>query len=75
MSRSVAQFVFPLSLVLFVVLAATLGVFGAALAFLALLVGLVAWRLRDVKSHPPDPELVTRPFWRFRDNRDNRKPW
>ena len=71
MSRPVAPFLFPSWLVLFVVLATTLGVFGAALASLTLLIGLAAWRLRDLKSHPPDAELVTRPFWAFWDNRKN----
>jgi hypothetical protein len=65
MPRWLPQFLTPLFLVLFVVLAVTLGSVGAALCLLILLVGLVVWRVRDLRGHPSDPELVTKPFWKF----------
>lgn len=55
-----------LLLVLVVVLGVTLGTWGAfadAVILVILLVSLVWMRLQYVKSHPPDPELVSKPFW------------
>lgn len=61
-------FVVPLFLLLVVLLAGAtvaFGTLGSALIFMILAVALVAWRLRYLKSHPPDPELVAKPFWKF----------
>lgn len=65
MQRWLPQFLMPSFLVLFVVMAVTLGYVGAALCLLILLVGLVVWRVRDLRSTSADPELVTKPFWKF----------
>jgi Flp pilus assembly protein TadB len=59
------QFLFPLLLVLVVVLGVTFGAPGIAVILLILVAALLVWRLRDLKSHPPDPELVSKPFWKF----------
>ncbi len=65
MPKWLPQFLMPLWLVLFVVLAVTLSTIGVALIVLILLVGLAVWRLRYLKRHPPDPQLVHKPFWKF----------
>lgn len=56
---------FPVALALTVMITA-ISVTAAAADFVALcLVGLAALRARHLKTHPPDPELVHKPFWRF----------
>ena len=68
MPKWLPQFVIPLWLLLFVVLLGlgkAFGVLALALISLILCAALVVWRLRYLKSHPPDPELVSRPFWKL----------
>jgi hypothetical protein len=57
------QFLFPLTLVLAVVLGVTVGVVPDAVIFLIFLVLLLLGRVRYVRTHPPDPELVSKRFW------------
>jgi hypothetical protein len=59
------QFLFPLRLVLLVVLGVTLGAIAVAAILVIIVVGLVVARLQYLKRYPPDPELVSKPFWKF----------
>jgi hypothetical protein len=58
----------PLAVVVLVVLLATSSTVGT-IAFLVIVVacfsGLVGVRVQYLKNHPPDPELVHKPFWKF----------
>jgi hypothetical protein len=62
------QFLVPLLLVLVVVLAGLtlpLGALAFPVILVIALVGLAVWRVQYLKRHPPDPELVTKPFWKL----------
>jgi hypothetical protein len=72
MAKWLVPWVVPAVLVAVVVIAAligTLGVTGSTVGTGLLVVvvagGLIRLRLRDLKMHPPDPELVRKPFWKF----------
>lgn len=68
MPKWLPQFVGPLLLVLVVVLAGftlPLGVFAFPVILVIVLMGLVVGRMRYLKLHPPDPELVAKHFWKF----------
>lgn len=68
MPKWLPQFMIPLWLLLFVALLGVGKAFGVlVLAVIALIIcaALVVGRLRYLKSHPPDPELVSKPFWKF----------
>jgi uncharacterized membrane protein (DUF485 family) len=54
-------FLLPMLVVLAIILAVTLGWIGAVVLF----VGAVVIRVLYVKRHPPAPELVHKPWWRF----------
>lgn len=60
-----APWLLPVALALAVVIAA-ISTAAAAVVFAGIcFVGLTAMRVRYLKTHPPDPELVRKPFWRF----------
>jgi FtsH-binding integral membrane protein len=42
----------------------TVATIALSLLLVILLGGLVAMRLQYLKDHPPDPELVHKPFWK-----------
>jgi hypothetical protein len=65
MSRSLLPWVVPLVLVLAVVAFAIGGEIALLAVSVIVLAGLAAVRLRYLKDHPPDPELVSKPFWKF----------
>ena len=68
MSRWLLPWVVPLALALAVVLAAastTLAVIALVVVLVICLLGLAAMRVQYLKNHPPDPELVHKPFWKF----------
>ncbi|HWD84644.1 MAG TPA: hypothetical protein VG321_02755 [Solirubrobacteraceae bacterium] len=59
-------------LVILVVIGALIGSLGAGastagtvILAVAVAAGLINLRLRSLKRHPPNPELVHKPFWRF----------
>lgn len=68
MPKWLPQFLVPLLLLLVVVLAGLtlpLGVFAVPVILVIVVVGLVVWRVRYLKHHPFDPELVSKPFWKL----------
>jgi hypothetical protein len=59
---------FPLVLVVVVVLFGISGTVATVVAVVLLVIcvgGLLRMRVQDLKSHPPDPELARKPFWKF----------
>jgi hypothetical protein len=68
MPRWLLPWVVPLALAAAVVLAVistTVAVIALVVILLICLVGLAAMRVQHLKNHPPDPELVHKPFWKF----------
>lgn len=68
MRRSLLPWVVPLSVAVVAVLFAissTVAAIGLAVIVVICLVSLAAMRMRHLESHPPDPELVRKPFWKF----------
>jgi hypothetical protein len=64
-ARSWAPWLLPVALVLGVASAALpSAVVAIALAAICV-VSLVVARLRYLKAHPPNPELVHKPFWKI----------
>ncbi len=60
--------VVPLVVAVVVVLFAistTVATIALVLTLVICLVGLAAMRVQYLKNHPPDPELVRKPFWKF----------
>lgn len=71
MPKWLVPWVIPMTVVVVAVFAAligTLGVDGSTVGTVLFVVvvaaGLIKLRLRDLKLHPPDPELTHKPFWR-----------
>jgi len=68
MGRSLLPWLLPLVLVVVVVpfaISATGGAIALPAIFVIVLGGLAAMRVRYLKNQPPDPELVSKPFWKF----------
>jgi hypothetical protein len=65
MSGWLLPWVVPFVLVLAVVAFALGGDIALLAVSVIVLVGLAAMRMRYLKDHPPDPELVSKPFWKF----------
>lgn len=60
--------VVPLVVAVVVVLFAissTVAMIAVAVILVICLVGLARMRVQYLKNHPPDPELVRKPFWKF----------
>jgi hypothetical protein len=65
MPRWLLPWLVPVTVVVIIVLVASLGLFGAVVVVAVLGPLLVTMRLRYLKANPPDPELETKPFWKF----------
>jgi hypothetical protein len=72
MPKWLLPWLMPAALVTGVVIGALIGTLGGSASLVGMLIfvgavvaGLVNLRLRYLKQHPSDPELVQRPFWRF----------
>ncbi len=72
MPKWLVPWIIPMTVAVVAIAAAligTLGVAGSTVWTVILVVvvaaGLIKLRLRDLKLHPPDPELVHKPFWRL----------
>jgi hypothetical protein len=63
--RGLIPWAVPTAIVVIVVVTATLGMIGATVLLVLLVSGLVTMRVRYLKDHPPEPELETKPFWKF----------
>ena len=65
MPEGVIPWLFPLTLAVTVMLSA-ISPIGAGVALVVVcFVGLPAVRKLYLKDHPPEPELVSKPFWQF----------
>lgn len=72
MPKWLVPWVIPLTVALLAIVGGLIGTLGdgasraAAVIFVvAVAAGLIYLRLRDLRLHPRDPELVHKPFWRF----------
>ena len=68
MPRWLLSWVVPLTVAVAVVLtaiSATVAAIALVVILVICLVGLAAMRAQYLTSHPPDPELVRKPFWKF----------
>lgn len=68
MPRWLLPWLVPLVVAVVVVLAAistTVATIGLVVLLVICLVVIAAMRMQYVKDHPPDPELVRKPFWKF----------
>jgi hypothetical protein len=52
-------------LVVLFAISSTVATIGLLVILVICLAGLVAMRAQYLKNHPPDPELVRKPFWKF----------
>jgi hypothetical protein len=60
--------VVPVAMAVAVMLTATSSIVAEVVLVVVVVVclaGLAALRVRYLKEHPPDPELVHKPFWKF----------
>lgn len=67
MPRWLLPWVVPVVVALVVVLFAisnTVATIALGVILVICLVGLAAMRVQYLKDHPPDPELVRKPFWK-----------
>lgn len=65
MPEGMVPWLFPLALVVTVMLSA-ISIIGAGVALVVIcFVALPAVRARYLQDHPPEPELVSKPFWKF----------
>ena len=65
MPRWLLPWVVPLLLAVALVLAITVGTIALVVIFVIFFVGIAALRVQHLKKHPPDPELVNKPFWKL----------
>ncbi|HUE27969.1 MAG TPA: hypothetical protein VMP89_14435 [Solirubrobacteraceae bacterium] len=68
MPRWLLPWLVPLVVVVGLVLFAistTVAAIAGVLILVICLVGLVRLRVQYLKNHPQDPELVSKPFWKF----------